>query len=139
MKEMRLLIKIVFFISIVVIGSGFDKEDQSRFRLIVFEGSDWCAHCRRLEKEILNDSLFLSQLQTHSVVIERIDFPQRKKLSDTTRLYNNTIAEKYAFDGNFPTIILSRTDSFRYRKINYSNQSIAKFLAEINAVKSVLQ
>lgn len=136
---MRLLIKIIFLTSITFIGSGYAPADQTMFRLIVFEGSDWCAHCYRLEKEILNDSLFMTQIQTHSVVIERIDFPQRKKLSDKTRLYNNSIAEKYAFDGNFPTIILARTDSFSYRKINYTNQPIAKFLAEINSAKSVLQ
>lgn len=135
---MKLLIKIVFFTAIIVIGSGFDPADQIRFRLIVFEGSDWCPQCRRLEKEILNDSLFLTQLQSHSVFIERIDFPQRKKLSEPTRLYNTTIAEKYAFDGSFPTIILARTDSFRYRKIIYSNQSIANFMAEVNKVKSSL-
>lgn len=136
---MKSIYKIVVAAFLLTIGSGYNEADQFKYRLIVFEGSDWCAHCRRLEKEILNDSLFMSQMQTYSVFIERIDFPQRKKLSDTTRLYNNTIAEKYAFDGNFPTLILARTDSFSYRKINYINQPIAKFLAEINSAKSILQ
>lgn len=136
---MRLILKIVFFTSIIAFSSGFDPADQVGFKLIVFEGSDWCPQCRRLEKEILNDSLFLTQLQTHSVFIERIDFPQRKKLSAATRNYNNSIAEKYAFDGGFPTLILTRTDSFRFHRISYSNQSKEKFLAEINSAKSDLQ
>lgn len=136
---MKQFVKIVFFSSIIIMGSGYKPADQIGFRLIVFEGSDWCSRCLRLEKEILNDSLFLNQMQSGSIKIERIDFPQRKKLSDTTRLFNTTIAEKYAFDGSFPTIILARTDSFSYRKINYTNQSITQFLAEINTVKSALQ
>lgn len=136
---MRLLIKIVFFISIVVIGSGFDSADQTRFRLIVFEGSDWCARCRNLEQSVLSDTTFLHQLDRNSIRIEIIDFPQRKKLSGETKEYNQAVAEKYAFDGSFPTLILTRTDTIIYRRITYSNESTAEILAQINLAKSALQ
>ena len=30
------------------------QAQDSDYRLLVFEGSDWCANCRRLEKKVLS-------------------------------------------------------------------------------------
>ena len=136
---MRLLKRIVFYATIVIMGSGFEPKDQYSYSLIVFEGSDWCARCRRLEQAVLSDTIFLQQLERNSIGIEKIDFPQREKISAEAKLYNQTVAEKYAFDGSFPTLILTRTDTFIYRKIHYSYESTDKMLALINSAKSALQ
>lgn len=138
-RIMRLLTRIFLFTSIIVFGSGFEPENQFRYMLIVFEGSDWCPRCRRLEQSVLSDTLFLHQLDRNSIRIEKIDFPQREKISAGTKQYNTSIAEKYAFDGSFPTLILTRTDTLFYRKINYSYESSAEILAQINSAKSDLQ
>jgi hypothetical protein len=107
---------------------GFQHPDQCKYKLIIFEGSDWCPNCRRLEKNVLSDSLFLYKLKTISVKIEMIDFPQRKKLSKETRMYNGSMAEKYSFDGNYPTLVLTRTDTLSFQKITYTNQTVDEML-----------
>lgn len=136
---MRLFNRIVLYASIVIMGSGFEPKDHFRYSLIVFEGSDWCARCRSLEQTVLSDTSFLHQLDRNFIRIEKIDFPQRKKITPEAKLYNETVAEKYAFDGSFPTLILTRNDTLIYRRIKYSDENTAEILAQINSAKSELQ
>lgn len=128
---MKRLIKYLFFLVFYLICAGFEDPDQSKYKLIIFEGSDWCPNCRRLEKNVLSDSLFLNELKTLSVRIELIDFPQSKKLSPETRQYNSSTADKFEFDGNFPTIVITRTDTLKYQRIMYTNQSAGDFLNQL--------
>jgi hypothetical protein len=96
--------------------------------LYIFEGSDWCTHCARLEKNILTDEVFLKEIGALNIKLERIDFPQRTQLPPEIRKYNDEIAEKYGFDGTFPTLILVRMDSEKARKIIYHNESVETML-----------
>lgn len=106
---------------------------SNQYKLIVFEGSDWCSRCIKLEEEILNDPLFLSKINEWKIELERIDFPQRKKIEKEKADYNKSIADKYHFDGTFPTILLSRTDAFFYEEISYPKTGTMGFLAELEA------
>ena len=108
----------LFFI--LLLTSFHDKEKG--YTLIVFEGSDWCGDCRRFEKNILNDESFVIFLEQQNITLERIDFPQRKKLQKEEQEYNKMMAEKYAFPGKYPTILLSRTDTLLYTQIHYINE-----------------
>jgi len=99
--------------------------------LYVFEGSDWCNNCARLEKKILTDSIFQKQISTLEIELERIDFPQRKKLPSELMEYNQKIAEKFGFDGVFPTLIIARTDTEHYLRIYYQNESVEDMLIMI--------
>lgn len=99
--------------------------------LYVFEGSDWCTHCARLEKNILTNEAFLKEIGLLNIKLERIDFPQRAKLSPEIKKYNDKIAEKFGFDGTFPTLILAGMDSEKARKIIYHNESVAEMLQMI--------
>jgi thiol-disulfide isomerase/thioredoxin len=119
--------------------AGMQVAEPLAYRLLIFEGSDWCANCRRLEKNILSDSLFLKQLAALSVEIEKVDFPQRKKLSPAIRRYNDSLAGKYAFDGSFPTLILTRTDVFRFQKIAYNNQTAEEMVHLLKAKTEALK
>ena len=116
----------LFFL--VFLGMAFQPLSAPKLKLVVFEGSDWCANCQRLEKNLLSDSFFVQRLSNLGVEVERVDFPQRKKLTEDKQLQNETLAEQYAFDGNFPTLFLSRADTLRYLKIGYANQSSEEFL-----------
>jgi thioredoxin-related protein len=97
--------------------------------LYVFEGSDWCANCRRLEKSILSDSDFLALLDSNQVLIERLDFPQRKKLAKETVEYNQDMSEKLGFKGDFPTLVIYSRKSQKYTTLHYTNQDTAEFSA----------
>ena len=51
---------------------------ENKFILINFSGSDWCAPCIRLEKEIFETDLFLSYAKEQLVLV-KADFPRLKK------------------------------------------------------------
>lgn len=91
------------------LNSGVVAQVPKR-QLIVFEGSDWCAKCIRLNREVLNDSSFIAFAQKENIDVIHVDFPQRKKLSTEVEKANTALAEKYRFQGSFPTLILTDGD-----------------------------
>lgn len=99
---------------------------QPVFKLIVFEGSDWCPSCRRFEKKILSDTSFTGFLTKYNIGLKRVDFPQKKKQSEEELTANRLISESYSFAGLFPTVIISRTDTLYYKNIIYENQSVTE-------------
>jgi len=108
-------------------SSAFEKKlANPNSVLYVFTGSDWCADCRRLEKNILSDSIFLKTMESNNIEIEIIDFPQRKKLTPEVEKHNKSIAEIYNFEGIFPTLILSQSEE-KYEVLKYKNQLAPKF------------
>ncbi len=102
-------------------------------KLVLFEGSDWCVNCIRLDKNILSDPYFDHFLKRNAIELERIDFPQRKKLDETTKNYNAEMAEKYSFKGIFPTIILVEAASNEFVPLEYHDQSLDDFIAQIKS------
>ena len=108
------------------------------YSLYIFEGSDWCANCKRLENTVLNNVAFLELLHANKIELVRVDFPQRKRLSKDQINQNKLLAVKYKFKGVFPSVILSRTDRFLYKKIIYQNQSVDEFSKQVLTVKNNL-
>lgn len=107
--------------------------DQSN-ELIVFEGSDWCANCRNLEKNVLSDSVFLSFIEAQNIQLVRADFPQRKKLKNEIKLRNKTLADKYNFDGKFPSIILSFSENENFEQISYSDDNVSELIKKMESI-----
>jgi thiol-disulfide isomerase/thioredoxin len=99
--------------------------------LYVFTGSDWCAGCIRLEKQILSDTSFLEGMRAHEVNVEKIDFPQRKKQAVHVVTYNRTMAEKLSFDGTFPSLVLYSPITTKHTTILYQGESAEDFVKKI--------
>jgi hypothetical protein len=114
-------IKLFFLLMMITFLSSYSPFDEPKYKLIVFQGSDWCSNCIQFEKNVLSDENFTTELDKLNIKIEKIDFPQKKLLSKEVIKYNATIAEKYNFDGTFPTIYISKMDSNSYQKILFSN------------------
>ncbi|WP_422351765.1 hypothetical protein [Flagellimonas sp.] len=110
-----------------------NKEVESGYRLILFEGSDWCVNCIRLERNVLSNTDFINYAEKHGIRIERIDFPQRKQLDEATQQYNAEMAEKYNFQGIFPTLILEKTDTKETQTLEYLDQSCSDFIAQLSS------
>ena len=66
-----------FFLCLSFTMQGQDQD----YTLLVFEGSDWCANCRRLNKKVLSTSEIQNFLDKKSIALQKVDFPQRKKTS----------------------------------------------------------
>ena len=75
--------------------------------ILVFSGSDWCAPCIKLEKEIWETEEFKIFSKSNFVML-RADFPRRKKntLSKELQEQNNNLAEKYNKNGFFPLVVV---------------------------------
>jgi len=75
--------------------------------ILVFSGSDWCAPCIKLEKEIWETEEFKAFSKSNFVML-RADFPRRKKnaLSKELQEQNNNLAEKYNKNGFFPLVVV---------------------------------
>ena len=95
--------------------------------LYIFTGSDWCVNCKRFEKKVLNDSVFLKAIADNHVKIKILDFPQRKKLSPETISYNQGISEEFGFNGTFPTLVLSSKSSKKFKTFYYNNENGTAF------------
>jgi thioredoxin-related protein len=75
--------------------------------ILVFQGSDWCAPCMKLEQEIWNTEEFKTYAKDHYVML-KADFPKRKKnaLTEEQQSANNQLAEKYNKKGYFPLVVV---------------------------------
>lgn len=139
LKRFRLLPGMILLGALFIVFQCFKDAEGYSFRLIIFEGSDWCPNCRRLEKNILNDSVFLLKMKSAAIQLERVDFPQRKKLSAEVIESNQKKAGEYGFDGQFPTLIISRIDTLIFRKIAFTNQSPEELANQILMTSELLR
>ena len=75
--------------------------------LLVFSGSDWCAPCIKLDKNIWKSEEFIKESE-QSWVIYKADFPKKKAnlLAETLTADNQKLAERYNKSGNFPLVLL---------------------------------
>ncbi|MCG2616269.1 thioredoxin family protein [Terrimonas sp. NA20] len=80
--------------------------DQKKLILLNFSGSDWCAPCVRLKKEILQSTEFGEAAS--SLVLVNADFPRNRKnqLSKEQQQLNNELADRYNPEGKFPYTLL---------------------------------
>lgn len=108
---------------------GKAQSDTSVYRLLVFEGSDWCTNCIRLEKKVLSSPELSEFADAHAIEIERIDFPQRKQLSEELAAKNEQLADQYGFDGVFPTVLLISPEGERIGQFAYRNQPATELVA----------
>ncbi|HPQ20812.1 MAG TPA: thioredoxin family protein [Saprospiraceae bacterium] len=101
--------------------------------VMVFEGSDWCAPCRKLEKQIWNSEYFKSVSPEHFVML-KVDFPRRPKnqLSETQKIHNAALAEKYNSQGIFPQVVILNNDKVVGR-LGYENISPEEYVKKMES------
>ena len=80
---------------------------QNKNILLVFSGSDWCARCIELEKNLWQSPEFKEEAQKNWVLL-RADFLQKKGDPDPVNVNDMKIilAEKYNRDGFFPFMVV---------------------------------
>jgi len=102
--------------------------------VLVFSGSDWCAPCIKLEKEIWNSDTFKATGES-SFVMLRADFPRRKKnaLSKSQQAHNNNLAAIYNSNGYFPLVVVLDQDGKVLGETGYQKITPQEY---INLLKS---
>ena len=73
--------------------------------VLVFQGSDWCAPCIKLDKEIWSTQEFKNYADKNFVML-KADFPRKKKnkLTEKEKKSNQQLMEKYNTRGYFPFV-----------------------------------
>jgi len=82
-------------------------QNQNKDIILVFSGSDWCAPCIRLDKEIWQSDAFKNYSKDHWILY-RADFPRKKsnQLSDELKAANEKLFEKYNKANSFPAVVV---------------------------------
>ncbi len=92
--------------------TDFDQAKQMATKehkeiLMLFQGSDWCSVCMRLDKEILGTQEFVDKASNNYILL-KVDFPRRKAnaLPKDQQEKNNHLAEIYNQNGYFPLVVI---------------------------------
>jgi len=107
---------------------------ENKYILLNFSGSDWCAPCIKLKKEVFESESFAA-IAEKKLVLLHADFPRAKKnqLSKELTKHNEALAEKYNPEGKFPlTLLLDFNGNVIKEWDGYVFASQDKFIADLN-------
>ncbi|TQD36232.1 thioredoxin family protein [Haloflavibacter putidus] len=106
---------------------------ESKPIILVFQGSDWCAPCIKLDREIWSTDAFKKYAKENYVML-KADFPRRKKnkLSETQTKANALLAEKYNKQGFFPFVVVLDSNGKVLGKSGYKKTTPEKYIKELN-------
>jgi len=105
------------------------KENKAVF--VNFTGSDWCIWCKRLSSEVFQQKDFEDYAEKNLILV-KLDFPKDIPQSDETKMYNNTLAQKYGIQG-FPTILIINNKGELVAKTGYQPGGAAKYVDQIKS------
>lgn len=96
--------------------------------VLVFQGSDWCGPCIKLDREVWSTAEFKEYSKNHFVML-KADFPKRSKnsLSKEQQDKNNALAEKYNKRGYFPFVVVLNANGDVKGSTGYQNMEPVQF------------
>lgn len=117
---------------------AFAKETatkENKMILLNFSGSDWCAPCIKMKRDVFESEVF-KQYAEENLVLLRADFPRLKKNQPAKEQvqHNEALAEKYNAQGKFPfTVLLDASGTVIKEWDGYSNQTPDDFVKQLQA------
>jgi len=97
--------------------------------ILVFQGSDWCAPCIKLDKEVWSTDEFKNFAKEHFVMLQA-DFPRKKK-NKTAKIQqekNRRLAERYNKQGFFPHVVVLNKNGDVLGRTGYKKISPAEYI-----------
>ena len=132
-----LLIATVLFSSLVFSQDWkFDFEEAKQLAneenkniILVFSGSDWCAPCIKLDRNIWQSEAFKKEANANWIIV-KADFPRKKanQLEDSQTEKNRKLAEKYNVEGSFPLVVILDKSGKILSKMGYKNVSPEEYI-----------
>jgi thioredoxin-related protein len=127
----------IFFVSTSWLTNFEQAKQQAKEKdqmiLLNFSGSDWCAPCIKMKKEVFDSPQF-QEFADEKLVLVKADFPRHKKnlLDANQREHNEKLAEQFNSTGRFPlTILLDNNGKVIKQWDGYSDMSPEKFIDEL--------
>ncbi len=102
--------------------------------ILVFQGSDWCAPCIKLDREVWSTDAFKSFAKDHYVMLQA-DFPRKKKnsLSEKQEMENKVLAEKYNKQGIFPFVVVLDKNGKVLGETGYKKITSGQYIEHLNS------
>lgn len=109
--------------------------EESKNILLVFQGSDWCAPCIKLEKKVWSKEVFL-QYAEENLVLLQADFPKRKKnaLPELQQDHNHRLAEQYNPNGIFPLVVIIDSVGNVIAETGYKKMKADDYVAHLQEI-----
>lgn len=140
-------ILIAFVLMFITLGTTTAQEWQTDFTkakqiattekkpiILVFQGSDWCAPCIKLNREIWSTDTFKKYADKNYVMLQA-DFPRKKinSLSEAQTKANAVLAEKYNKQGYFPFVVVLNSEGKVLGESSYKKITPEKYIEELNS------
>jgi len=110
--------------------------EQDKNVVIVFSGSDWCAPCIKLDKNIWKSEAFKKEAKEKWVLV-KANFPRKKanELPKEQTEHNRKLAEKYNLEGSFPLVVVLDKNGKVLGKMGFKNVSPEEYIKMIHALE----
>ncbi|MBD3723829.1 MAG: thioredoxin family protein [Flavobacteriaceae bacterium] len=104
-------------------------KDENKNIIMIFSGSDWCAPCIRLDKNIWQSQEFKVESKNNWVTM-KLNFPRKKanQLPADEEKHNRELAEKYNKEGNFPLVVILNPEGKVLGKLGFKNISPSEYI-----------
>lgn len=104
--------------------------------ILVFQGSDWCAPCIKLDQQIWSSEEFKNYSSDHFVLL-LADFPRKKqnKLSVEQQKKNQELAETYNRNGYFPLVVVLDEDGRVLGQTGYKKITVKEYIGLLESFK----
>lgn len=143
MKKSILLCSFLFFVIISMKSQEWQTDlnkaqkiasKKNQKIILVFQGSDWCAPCIKLDNEIWSSKEFIAYSKEHFVML-KADFPRKKKnkLDNIQQEKNNKLAEKYNTNGYFPFVVVLDKNANVLGNTGYKKVSPSEYIKILNS------
>jgi thioredoxin-related protein len=105
---------------------------ESKNIILVFSGSDWCAPCIKLDRNIWQSEEFKKESAENWVLL-KADFPKKKAnlLPEEQKKANDALAEKYNREGSYPKVVILNKEGTILGILGYKNVSPTEYIAMI--------
>ena len=112
-------------------------QNEDKNIIIVFSGSDWCAPCIKLEKNIWQSDVFKNESEKEWVLV-KANFPRKKanELPKEQTEHNRKLAEKYNVEGSFPLVVVLDKNVKVLGKMGFKNVSPEEYIKMIHVVEN---
>lgn len=108
--------------------------DENKVIVLVFQGSDWCAPCIRLDREIWSTESFQAYAKSNYVMLQA-DFPRRKQhaLPEALAEANAKLADEYNKNGVFPFVVVMNHKGEVLGETGYKKTTPEEYIKELNS------
>lgn len=141
MKTLVIFISLVFSIFTVKAQdwkTDFEEAKQiatteNKPIILVFQGSDWCAPCIKLDREVWSTTIFKKYAQDYYVMLQA-DFPRKRKnsLPKAQTEANAKLFESYNKNGIFPFVVVLNSNGKVLGETSYKKTTPENYIKELN-------